>query len=416
MGLARHQLGNLRRWLRGQPLAAPALGSMTLERDDVARARALLRGRAYGANDPAVVAGYEERFAAWNGSRHAFAFASGRVALGAALRALALAPGDEVVVPGYTCVVVANAIRFEGLVPRFADIELDTYGPDVERVAAAVGPRTRAIVLQHLYGLVCRDYEALLALARERGLAVVEDCAHATGAVWRGQRVGTRGDLAIYSSEQSKVFTTGQGGLAVTDDPALAERLASVRDAAPWPAPERVRRQLRTLVLQYYQASDPGRWWKGDIAELAHGRHRLLSTTPEEERGERPADHGARMPSCVAELGLHQLPKIERFNAQRRETAERWTAWCKRAGYAPPKVLPDSTPVFLRFPVLVEPERKADLRWAFDELGVEPGVWFTSQLHPAAGELPGCPRAATAVARCINLPCLGVPGGGPEEP
>jgi dTDP-4-amino-4,6-dideoxygalactose transaminase len=115
------------------------------------------------------------------------------------------------------------------------------------------------------------------------------------------------------------------------------------------------------------------------------------------------------MPAPIAALGLNQFRKIDRYNAQRRDTARRWDNWCNDRGYQKPRVLEGSVPVFLRYPVLVEPERKRDRAWAVRELGLEAGVWFVSHLHPSKRRVEGCPNADQAVARCINFPCLGVP-------
>lgn len=401
----RHQLANLRKLADGEPLCAASLGGMTLDLDDVQIARASLRDPS-GWGDVEPVLRFQEDFARWNGSRHAFAFMSGRVALSACLDALGLQQGDEVILPGYTCVVVPNALNFAGITPVYCDIELDTYGPDVASVEAVITPRTRAILLHHLYGLVCRDYEGLLELAQRHGLAVIEDCAHATGAEYRGVRVGNRGTLAFYSSEQSKVFNTIQGGVAVTNDDALASRLRDFWERCPEPTSCRIESLLRTLVIQYYSVKHPQRWWLGDIMEIAHGAPELISTTPDEMRGQRPPDYGCRMGTPIALLASNQLQKLNAYNRRRRETARLWDEWCLGHEYAPAKVLPNSSPVYLRYPVMVAPERKQDVSWGRRELNVDVGVWFRGSLHPLDGCLPGLPGAAKAVASCINLPCL----------
>src|SRR3989304_4500748 len=128
-----------------------------------------------------------------NVSRHAFAFLGGRVALSACIHALGLAPGDEVILPGYTCVVVPNAFHYAGVRTVYADIELETYGLDAARAEEKITPNTRAILLHHMYGLVCRDYEDILALARRRGIRVIEDCAQSTGAGFGCAKGGDRG-------------------------------------------------------------------------------------------------------------------------------------------------------------------------------------------------------------------------------
>jgi dTDP-4-amino-4,6-dideoxygalactose transaminase len=112
------------------------------------------------------------------------------------------------------------------------------------------------------------------------------------------------------------------------------------------------------------------------------------------------------MPAPLAAIGLNQLKKIDRYNELRRKTAVRWDAWCDRNSYQQPLVISESEPVFLRYPVMVEPEKKKDRSWAIEELGVEPGVWFVSNIHPAPLTVKDCPNADSAVSQCINFPCL----------
>lgn len=403
--IVRHQLGNLFRLATRRPVTVPALSAMTIDTDDVEIARDLLANRAAW-YDPKPVAAYEQRFAQWNGSRHAHAFMGGRVALSACIFALDLQPGDEVIVPGYTCVVVPNAFQYAGIEVVYADIELETFGLDVDAFEAKITSKTRAVVLHHLYGLVCRDYEAILAAAKRRGLRVIEDCCHSTGAEYQGIRIGNRGDVGFYSSEQSKIFTTGQGGIAVTHDDRLAERIELYKEQAPYPDPQRLENILRSISLNYQIFKHPQRWWRADWAELTRSGDKVVSTTQEEERGIRPAYYGQKMPAALALIGLNQLKKIDAYNEARRETARRWAAWCQTEGYGAPRIVADSVPVFPRYPVLVDAEKKRDVRWVVKELGVRPGVWFVSHIHPIARRVEGCPNADKAVAQCINLPVL----------
>jgi len=403
--LVKRQLGNIRRLLAGRPLTTPPLSSMTVGPDDVAIARSYLRDRSRW-RDPAVVADFESAFAEWNGSSSAFAFMGGRVALSACIQALGLGPGDEAIIPAYTCVVVPNAFHFAGVDVVYSDIELDTFGLDAVLLEERITPRTRAVLIQHMYGLVCRDYEAVLNLAKRYGLRVIEDCAHAAGATYNGVKVGNRGDVGFYSSEQSKVFSTVQGGLAVTRDGRLAEGLARYRDQAPLPDDAWIDRQLHTAILNYYLFKHPGRWWRGDLAMLGRGGKRLISTSPEEECGIKPAHYGRRMPAPVAALGLCQIRKLDGYNERRRRAARRWAAWCDQHGYKKPVEIEGSIPVYLRYPVLVEPEKKMDRSWALADPGVAVGVWYLSHVHPVQRQLEGFPGADTAVAQCINFPCI----------
>jgi perosamine synthetase len=391
--------------LKGNCPSSVPQESRTLDRDDVRLARKWLRDRSRW-NETDVVSEFESEFACWNGSQYAFAFMGGRVALSACIYALGLRPGDEVIVPGYTCIAVPNAFHFAGLSCLYCDIELDTFGPDIADVERKITPKTRAILIHHLYGLVCRDYELILELAQRLNLFIIEDCAQSTGAIYRDRKIGNRGDVGFYSCEQSKVFNTGQGGIAVTNDEVLAARMREFHNGSPDPDENRIENQLYTLISNYYEFKHPRREWVGDVAKLLYSSKRARSTTEEEEKGIRPFYYGQRMPPALADIALNQLKKIDRYNEERRKTAKQWDLWCERNGYRKAFITSDSTPVFLRYPVLVEPERKRNGAWAREELGVELGVWFVSHLHPTAFPMANCPNADLAVERCVNFPCL----------
>lgn len=403
MRIGYRQVGNIAKLLLGRRLTCPPLVSATLDKDDVAIARRWLRDRSNW-HDPGTVRQYEDEFARWNSSRYALAFMGGRVALSACIHALGLRPGDEVILPGYTCVVVPNAFRYAGVEPVYSDIELETYGLDAGLIEEKITSRTKAIMLHHLYGLVCRDYEVILDLARSRGLKVIEDCAQSTGALFKGIRVGNYGDIAFYSSEHSKAFSTIQGGMATTNDDGLAKGLKEYYEHAPYPDDELIEKQLYNVILDYYLYKHPHRWFTGDIASYLYKDKLLISTSCEEECGIKPEYYGQRMPSPIAAIGRNQLGKLDHYNQQRRESAERWAHWCERRGYEKPIVIPGSIPIHLRYPVMVAPEKKRDTSWAQEELGVRLGVWFVSNIHPSSMKVAACPNADRAVKRCINFP------------
>jgi dTDP-4-amino-4,6-dideoxygalactose transaminase len=214
------------------------------------------------------------------------------------------------------------------------------------------------------------------------------------------------GDVAIYSSEQSKVFTTIQGGMAVTNDNLLAERLKEYYNQADYPNVELIDKQLHSVIINYYLYKDPQRWWKGDLMSFRYKDKIIISTTKEEEQGIKPSYYGKKMPSPIAAIGLNQLKKIDHYNEQRRETAKIWDKWCENNGYKKPLIIQNSIPVYLRYPVMVEPEKKSDTSWAYKELGVSLGVWFVSNIHPADWLVEGCSNADRAVKQCINFPGL----------
>ncbi len=399
------QVRNLAKMVTGCPLTTPSLGSNTLDLDDIAIAKKGLRKRKNWF-EPNIVKEYESSFAQWNGSKYAFAFMGGRVALSACIYALGLQPGDEVILPGYTCVVVPNAFHFAGVKTIYSDIELDTYGVNASFIEEKITPKTKVVYLHHLYGLVCRDYEKIVQIAKKHGLYVIEDCAPSAGAEFKNRKVGNLGDVAIYSTEQSKVFTTIQGGMATTNDDLFAERLKEYCDQASYPDAELIDKQLHSVIINYYSYKDPQHWWKGELIRRIYRDKIIISTTKEEEQGIKPVYYGKKMPSPIAALGLNQLKKIDNYNQKRRQVAKRWDNWCNTRGYIKPVIISDSTPVYLRYPVMVEPEKKRDISWAHKELGINLGVWFVSNIHPASWLVEGCPNADKAVKQCINFPTL----------
>lgn len=174
---------------------------------------------------------FERAFSRFCGTAHGVATANGTTALHLALATLGIGPGDEVLVPDLTFVATANAVRYTGATPVLVDVDPATWGMDPDQTRRKLTPRAKAILPVHLYGHPV-DMDPLLDLARRYGLWVVEDAAEAHGARYKGRRVGGLGHLGCFSFYGNKIVTTGEGGMVVTDDPALAEQLAFLRDHA----------------------------------------------------------------------------------------------------------------------------------------------------------------------------------------
>jgi len=167
---------------------------------------------------------FARAFAERHDSAHALCVANGTVSLEVALQAMGVEPGAEVIVPAYTFEATASAALFAGCVPVFADIDPDTYCIDVGAAEALVTERTQAIVPVHL-AMTVADLDAVGALAEKHGLVVLEDCAHAHGARWRGRGVGSWGDAGSFSFQSSKLMTSGEGGIVTTSDDSTLDRL-----------------------------------------------------------------------------------------------------------------------------------------------------------------------------------------------
>ena len=173
---------------------------------------------------------FEREFAAWAGTSHAIALANGTLALDVILKALGVGPGDDVVVTSRTFLASASCIVTAGATPVFADVDADSQNITADSVRAVLTPRTRAIIAVHLAGAPC-DMDPLMALAAERGLFVIEDCAQAHGARYKGRSVGSIGHAGAWSFCQDKIMTTGgEGGMVTTNDRELWSRMWSYKD------------------------------------------------------------------------------------------------------------------------------------------------------------------------------------------
>lgn len=172
---------------------------------------------------------FEQAVAAYVGSSHGVAMVNGTVTLFAALKAVGVGPGDEVVVPDYTMIATANAVVMAGATPRFVDVSPTTLCLDLERAEAAITPRTRAMMVVSLNGR-SPNMEAATTLARRHGIHLIEDAAQALGSFHEGRHLGTFGLLGSFSFSVPKIITTGQGGLLVTDDEDIAKRLRQIKD------------------------------------------------------------------------------------------------------------------------------------------------------------------------------------------
>ncbi len=172
---------------------------------------------------------FEKKWARFCGREFGVAVSNGTVALDAAAWALRLEPGSEVIVPTFTIISCVIAIVRNGLVPVLVDADADTWCMDVREVAGKVTPKTRAIMPVHIYGHPV-DMDPLLELARTKNLRIIEDAAEVHGAEYKGKKCGGFGDVSAFSFYANKLITTGEGGMVLTDDPELAERLQSYRN------------------------------------------------------------------------------------------------------------------------------------------------------------------------------------------
>jgi dTDP-4-amino-4,6-dideoxygalactose transaminase len=205
----------------------PFPGWPIVENSDRERLLQALESGVWGING-SLKPEFEEKFAAYVGTRYSATVANGSVSLRLALIAAGIQAGEEVIVPPYTFIATASAVLESNATPIFVDVEPDTYNLDPELIEAAITPRTRAIIPVHLGGLPA-DMDRINAVAKRHGLTVIEDAAHAHGAEWKGRKVGSLGDMASFSFQSSKNLASGEGGVVTTSDENLIERLRALR-------------------------------------------------------------------------------------------------------------------------------------------------------------------------------------------
>lgn len=182
---------------------------------------------------------FERAVANYVGAAHSVAVNSGTSALHLCIRALGIGDGDEVIVPSFTFIAAANAVRYERATPVFVDIDPRTFNLAPDKIEAAITPRTRAIIVVHTFGCPANLRE-ILEIARRRGLFVIEDACEALGAVYEGAKVSTLGDAGVFAFYPNKQITTGEGGIIVTQDPAIARLCRTLRNQGRSESDDRV--------------------------------------------------------------------------------------------------------------------------------------------------------------------------------
>ena len=195
---------------------------------------------------------FETEFAAWADAKHAVALANGTLALDVALKALGIGPGDEVVVTPRTFMASVSCVVNAGATPVFADVDADSGNLNAATIAAVLTPRTRAVIAVHLAGWPC-DMDPIMALAAQHGLKVIEDCAQAHGARYKGRSVGSIGHVGAWSFCQDKIMTTGgEGGMVTTNDETLWRAMWAYKDHG------------KSYAAVYERAHPPGYRWLCD--------------------------------------------------------------------------------------------------------------------------------------------------------
>jgi len=316
------------------------------------------------------LAEFEQNIARYIGAENAIGVSSGTAGLHLCVRALGIGAGDEVIVPSFTFVAVANVLRYEHAVPVFVDIEPKTLNLDASRVEAAITPRTKAILVVHTFGCPA-DLAEILEIARRHHLYVVEDACEAIGAEYHRRKVGVYGDAGVFAFYPNKQITTGEGGAVVTNDPQLTARVKALRN------------QGRSDTDDWFQHSELGYNYR--ISEM----------------------------NCA--LGVGQLNRIEAILLRREEIAREYDEKlrnCKNLRLPPLSVVRRRISWFVYVVRLAPHFSQMQRDWILEEMnnrGIGCGRYFAPiHLQPAYRNVvaprDGLKVTEFAAARCLALP------------
>jgi perosamine synthetase len=293
---------------------------------------ALRRGEISGSFGKALPE-FEQRFADYVGCKYGVAVTSGTTALQLAATAAGIGRGDEVLMSASTNIATALAAYHNGAVSVPVDSEPVTWNLDPDLIEGLITPRTKAIIPVHLFGHPC-EMDKITSIARKHRLVVIEDCAESHGATWQGQMTGSFGDMACFSFYANKIITTGEGGMVVTNDRTLAERLRSLRN-------------------------------------LGFGKPRFYHEV---------AAYNFRMTGMQAALGLAQLAKIDRFIAEKRRIAATYNELLANiSGIQTPAELSGALNVYWMYAIVINPEfgrTRDELAAILLDQGIESRTFF----------------------------------------
>jgi perosamine synthetase len=321
---------------------------------------------------------FETAFAKYVGAKHAVAVSSGTAALHAAVSALQIGPGDEVIVPAMTFAATANCVVFQGGTPIFADVNPDTLLIDPDSVSSLVTERTRAVIAVDYAGHPC-DYEALHSVIGPRGISLVADACHAPGGRYRGTPVGTLADLSTFSFHPVKHIATGEGGMVTTDHHEFAQHMRVFRNHG--------------ITTDHRQRSERGSWFYEMVG----------------------LGYNYRLSDLQCALGLSQLSKLDASAEKRRGIATHYIEGLSEIqGVEPLAIRADVEHAFHLFVIRLIDERLASQRGeifaALRAEGIGVNVHYVPvHLHPFYKERfetgPGlCPVAEAEYSRILSLP------------
>ncbi|MBU0898506.1 MAG: DegT/DnrJ/EryC1/StrS family aminotransferase [Nanoarchaeota archaeon] len=298
---------------------------------------------------------FEEAVSGFLGIKHAIATSSGTTALHLAIESLGIKPGDEVITTPFTFIASSNCILYNGAKPVFVDIDPKTFNIDPEKIEEKITDKTKAVLVVHLYGQPC-EMDKIMGVCKKHNLKLIEDSAQAIGAEYKGQKIGTFGDVSALSFYATKNITTGEGGMLLTNNDVWADKT-------------RIRRQHGQRMIYEYE---------------------ILG-------------YNYRMTDIQAAIGIEQMKKIEDLNNKRIENAKTLAELLSGIdGIVLPSVAPETKHVFHQYTIHVLDGKRDALKEQLNEKGIQSMIYYPQTIYQPGSE--SCPEAERACKEVLSLP------------
>lgn len=353
---------------------------------------------------------YASRIGSYLGAHNVFLFQKGRVALYTIFKSIGLSTGDEVILQGYTCVVVANAIKYCGAVPVYVDIDTDTYCASFESVKAKVTTKTKVIICQNTYGL-SHEVDEIALFGKERGLITIEDCTHGFGGYYKGRSNGAYCDFAFYSTQWNKPYSTGLGGiLVVNNEQHLRKTEHQTLDLLKPGFIESFQLYLMVVFKASFVSERGYNYFRSLYRMLSRlGVVTGSSSNQELDSVDIPAGYFKGFPAILCGRGSSALDKLSAQIETRKKIGRWYSELLLASGKNHVPVRLHANHSFLTYPLLVKDREK--FREEAARHGVPLGDWFISPLHPVEEEfkkwdlcVTDVPVAVHCSDHMINLP------------
>lgn len=351
-------------------------------------------------------------------SSQLFCYWKGRVALFAALKAIGVTKGDEVILPAFTCVVVPNAILYLGATPIYVDIDQKTLNTDVTSIEKAITNYTRCIIVQNTFGLSSQLRE-INELAKTRGIVTIEDCTHGFGGTYQKEPNGNFCDFAFFSSQWNKPFSTGIGGILKVNNTQFLPAIKAVNVDLIQPGKRKQWSLAGLLLVHHWLLTDTSFWLLQRMYRFLSRIGIVIGSSSDEELCgiEQPKGYFMASSSVQARAGLKALRSLEGLNSRRKQNAQIFTKKLKEMGKYHVDESLHGDHLFLKYPILLK-DRGACLQRA-EKNKIRLGEWFLSPIHPIEQEFEKWalntvqfPTARNISAHILNLP---TDTGNPEK-